>query len=108
MLSSKIKEELDQVASDKEVQMSCVRAMFQECERGTDLWETLEGDAEKYAPKTRILLWGAENEGRIEDEEDSDFYELDCLYNCEYPNQVIDYLLDTVEENIALSILGRK
>lgn len=60
MLSDAIKTKIDKAASDPQLQLSCVRAMFHECERGTDLWEALENDAAKFSPETRILLWGSD------------------------------------------------
>lgn len=102
MLTDQVKVDLVKVASDKQVQLSCIRAMFQECERGTDLWEWLEGDAETFQPETRKLLWGSEVPFEDGEEETAE-----CLYTSYPPHEVIGYLLDRVEENLS-SKLGAK
>jgi len=96
MLSSAVKTAIRQVSTDKHVQLSCLRAMFQECERGTDLWEWLEGDRETFQAQTRLLLWGTAS-----DEEEEDEPEEQGLYGESNPHQVISYLLDQVEEQVS-------
>ncbi len=58
MLSPKMITDLRLVSQDKEVQKTCIVAMFAGCERGTDLWEYLTQDATNFSANTQRLLWG--------------------------------------------------
>ena len=72
------------VAKNPEVQASVLSAMFQGCERGTDLWESLEESAHTFSQEIKTILWDEEN----------------GLYTESLPHQVIVYLIDSVEKNV--------
>lgn len=93
---SSILQRCKQVAEDKEVQMSIVRAMFSGCEQGTDLWEYLEGDREKFSEQSHMILWGTPSFNEDEEENESP----EALYNHGNPNQIIEFLLLEAEKAI--------
>jgi hypothetical protein len=106
MLSDKFKSDIEKVATDPAVQMCCVSAMFNECERGTDLWESLEEDCYTFMEETRVLIWHIPNPFEDEDNgSEEDVPEYDCLYNSAPSEEVINYLLDQVEVNIRKKVV---
>jgi len=103
MLSERIVDAIKKIAQDRFVKIACINAMFNGCERGGDLWESLEGDAVMFSNETHIALWGRTYLESL-DEEEEGFYP-DSLYSYGQSHKVIGCLLDEVERQLQKTIL---
>lgn len=100
MLDSKTVNAIREVAQDEFLQIAVIDAMFDGCERGTDLWEHLEESKQMFLPDTCEILWGEEL-----DEEDEDYKTSDALYTQSNPHDVICAIIDQVKINVRKVLL---
>jgi hypothetical protein len=98
MLRREITEQIAIVAADPRVQACCMSAMFNECERGTDIWEMLEEDIDYLPTRVREILFG-----------DADNAEEETgLHVISPPNEVVEEMLDQIEAQVRKKLLGAR